>query len=82
MSTLLKTYIVMIPIANYGMASFVETSFYLLLPLFYSSLIEMGSLGLPPSTIGTFMAIYGMLNGGVQALFAAKLIEWVGAKNV
>ena len=82
MLTLLKTYSVMIPVANYGMLGLVEIGLFVLLPLFYSSPIEIGGLGLPPPIIGTFLAIYGIVNGTLQALFAAKLIERIGAKNV
>ena len=82
MLTLLKTYSVMIPIANYGTLGLVQIGLLVLLPLFYSSPIEIGGLGLPPPIIGTFLAIYGIVNGTLQALFAAKIIERFGAKRV
>ncbi|KAH0833279.1 MFS general substrate transporter [Lanmaoa asiatica] len=82
MVTLLKTYSVMVPIANYGTLALVEIGLLVLIPLFYSSPIEIGGLGFSPSIIGTCLAIYGLVDGGVQVLFAAKLIEWVGAKKV
>lgn len=72
----------MIPIANYGTLGLVEMGFIVLLPLFYSSPIAIGGLGFSPSVIGTFSAIFGIVDGVVQVLFAAKLIEWVGAKRV
>lgn len=72
----------MIPIVNYGMLALVEIAFLVLLPLFYSSPIAIGGLGFSPSIIGTFLAIYGIVDGGVQALFAAKIIERFGAKRV
>jgi hypothetical protein len=82
MLTLLKTYSVMIPIANYGTLGLVEIGLFVLLPLFYSSPIEIGGLGLPPPIIGTFLAIFGIVVGTVQTLFAAKIIERFGAKTV
>ncbi|KAI9574045.1 MFS general substrate transporter [Boletus coccyginus] len=82
MLTLLKTYSVMLPIANYGALGLVKIGFLVLLPLFYSSPIEIGGLGLSPSVIGIFLAIFGIVNGSIQALFAAKIIEWIGAKRV
>ena len=72
----------MIPIANYGMLGLVEIGFFVLLPLFYSSPIEIGGLGLPPPTIGTFLAIFGIVNGTIQTLFSAKIIGRFGAKKV
>ncbi|KAI9566764.1 MFS general substrate transporter [Boletus coccyginus] len=82
MLTLLKTYSVMLPIANYGALGLVEIGVLVLLPLFYSSPIEIGGLGLSPSIIGIFLAIFGIVDGSIQALFAAKIIEWIGAKRV
>ena len=82
MLTLLKMYFVMIPIANYGALGLVEIGLFVLLPLFYSSPIEIGGLEVPPPIIGTFLAIFGIVDGTVQALFAAKIIERIGAKTV
>ncbi|KAG9315285.1 MFS general substrate transporter [Chiua virens] len=81
MSTLLRTPSVMIPIANYGTLALVEIGFYALLPLFYSSPVEIGGLGFSPSIIGAFLAIYGIVNGAVQALLTSKIIERFGAKK-
>jgi len=82
MLTLLKSYSVMIPIANYGTLALVEIGFLVLLPLFYSSPIEIGGLGFQPHVIGTFLAIFGIVDGSVQALVAARLVEMIGAKRV
>lgn len=72
----------MIPIVNYGTLALVEISLFVLIPLFYSSPIEIGGLGFPPSVIGTCLAIFGIANGTVQALFAARIIERVGPKRL
>ena len=82
MLNLLQTYSVMIPIVNYGTLGLLENGFLVLMPLFCSSPIEIGGLGLPPSIIGTFLAIFGILDGGVQILFGAKLIEWLGVNKI
>ncbi|KAF9223446.1 MFS general substrate transporter [Gyrodon lividus] len=81
-TTLMKTYSVMIPIANYGTLALVEIGFLALLPLFYSAPIEIGGLGLSPSIIGTFLATFGVADGVVQALFVAKIIDRIGARNL
>ena len=82
MSILLRTYSVMIPISNYGTLALVEIGFFTLLPLFYSSPIEIGGLGFPPSVIGAYLAVFGLVNGAAQALFTARLIEWLGPKRL
>lgn len=82
MFALMKTRSVRIACINYGILALVDIGFLVLLPLFYSSPIEIGGLAFPPSTIGTFLAIFGLVDGSVQALFAAKLIAWLGAKKV
>jgi hypothetical protein len=82
MSTLLKTPSVMIPIANYGTLGLLDIGLPILMPLFYSSPIEIGGLGFSPSVIGTFLATFGIVDGIVQALFTEKFIKWFGAKKV
>ncbi|KAF9237647.1 MFS general substrate transporter [Melanogaster broomeanus] len=81
-TALMKTYSVMIPIANYGMLALVEIGFLVLLPLFYSAPIEIGGLGLSPYVIGKFFAAFGVVSGVVQALFVARIIDRIGAKNL
>ncbi|KAH7884692.1 MFS general substrate transporter [Phlebopus sp. FC_14] len=80
--TLMTTYSVMIPIANYGTLALIEIAFLALLPLFYATPIEFGGLGFPPSIIGTWMAAFGILDGVIQALFVAKIVDRIGAKNL
>lgn len=70
----------MIPVANFGTLALVELAVYVLLPLFYSSPIEIGGLGFDPPIIGTYMGIFGITNGVIQVLFAARIIEWLGPK--
>ena len=82
MLTLLKTYSVMIPVVNYGMLGLLDIGLLALLPLFYSSPIEIGGLGFPPAVIGTALATFGIVNGIVQASFGAKLIDWFGPKRM
>ncbi|KIM54845.1 hypothetical protein SCLCIDRAFT_1221664 [Scleroderma citrinum Foug A] len=80
--TLMKTYSVMLPIATYGALALVDIGFISLLPLFYATPIEIGGLGLPPSAIGTCLAIYGLFNGLFQVLFISKLIDRFGEKKI
>ncbi|KAG1882589.1 hypothetical protein F4604DRAFT_342283 [Suillus subluteus] len=48
---------VVIPIANYALLSFLDVSFRVLLPLFFSTLTHLGGLGFDPATIGKWMAL-------------------------
>ncbi|KAI6133552.1 major facilitator superfamily domain-containing protein [Pisolithus thermaeus] len=80
--TLLKTYSVMLPIANYGLLGLLDNGFFALVPLFYATPIEIGGLGLPPFTIGAIMTTYGIGNGLFQMLFTARAIERFGERRV
>ena len=72
----------MLPIINCGVLGLLDIGHLVLLPLFYSSPIEIGGLGFQPASIGTFLAIFGIVDGIVQVSLGAKLIEWFGTKRV
>ncbi|KAI6110870.1 MFS general substrate transporter [Pisolithus croceorrhizus] len=80
--TLLKTYSVMIPVANHGTLGLVDIGLFALVPLFYATPVEVGGLGLPPFTIGVIMTAYGTCNGLFQMLFTARVIERYGERRV
>ncbi|KAI6097598.1 major facilitator superfamily domain-containing protein [Pisolithus thermaeus] len=80
--TLLKTYSVMIPIANYGILGLVDIGFFALVPLFYATPVEIGGLGLSPFAIGVCMTTFGIGNGLFQMLFTARAIERFGERRV
>ncbi|KAL4074787.1 major facilitator superfamily domain-containing protein [Scleroderma yunnanense] len=80
--TLMKTYSVVLPIANYGALSLVDIGFFALVPLFYATPIEVGGLGLSPTIIGTCLALWGLLNGLFQILLVNKLIDHFGEKKL
>ncbi|KAI5998710.1 MFS general substrate transporter [Pisolithus albus] len=80
--TLLKTYSVMIPIANYGILGLVDIGFFALVPLFYATPVEIGGLGLSPFVIGVCMTAFGIGNGLFQMLFTARAIERFGERKV
>ncbi|KAI6165697.1 MFS general substrate transporter [Pisolithus thermaeus] len=80
--TLLKTYSVIIPIANYGLLGLVDIGFFALVPLFYATPVEIGGLGLPPFTIGLIMMAFSVGNGLFQVLFTARAIERFGERRV
>ncbi|KAG0700124.1 MFS general substrate transporter [Suillus ampliporus] len=77
----LLTPTIVIPIANYTMLAVLDISFRVLLPLFLSTPIYLGGLGLPPSSIGSWLALCGIVDGVFQALFLAKIVDRIGAKR-
>lgn len=78
----MKTYSVLVSIANYAALALVDIGFLALIPLFYATPIEIGGLGLPPSVIGVCLAIWGLCNGVFQILLVGKSINRFGEKNL
>jgi len=73
---------VFIPIANYGILAVLDTSLRALLPLFFSTPIYLGGLGFTPSSIGLWLALFGIAGGGFQAMFFARIVDWIGPKRL
>ncbi|KAH7906560.1 major facilitator superfamily domain-containing protein [Hygrophoropsis aurantiaca] len=73
---------VMVPIANYGLLALLDLAFLALQPLFYSTPTNIGGLGFKPSTIGSWMALFGIIDGVFQFLFLAKIVDRWGAKRI
>ncbi|KAI0635883.1 MFS general substrate transporter [Trametes polyzona] len=69
-------------IANYAALAFLEIAYRAIQPLFFSTPIALGGLGLPPSTIGGILGSFGIMDGVFQALFFAKFVERWGQKRV
>ncbi|KAG1788134.1 major facilitator superfamily domain-containing protein [Suillus plorans] len=78
----LLTPTIVIPIASYAMLSFLDVSFRALMPLFLSTPTHLGGMGLTPSSIGLWLAFSGIVDGLFQALFLAKIVDWVGPKHL
>ena len=73
---------VIIAAGNYASLSLVDISFRAIQPLFLSTPIHLGGLGLPPSTIGNILSIFGVLNGVFQIFFFARINDRWGSKRV
>ncbi|KAG1882570.1 major facilitator superfamily domain-containing protein [Suillus subluteus] len=73
---------VVIPIANFAMLAFLDVSFRVLLPLFFSTPTYLGGLGFDPTAIGKWMALYGIADGIFQAFFFARIVNWIGPKRL
>ena len=59
-----------------------QMAFLVLMPLFLSAPISLGGLGLEPAMIGTILGAVGLLDGVVQALFLARVVNAWGPKRV
>jgi hypothetical protein len=73
---------VIIAAGNYAFLSLVDIAFRAVQPLFFSTPIHLGGLGLPPSTIGNILSVFGVLNGVFQVFFFAKIHNHWGSKKV
>ncbi|KAJ8597367.1 hypothetical protein M405DRAFT_928127 [Rhizopogon salebrosus TDB-379] len=78
----LLTPAIVIPIANYTVMMFLDSSLKALLPLFLSTPIYLGGLGLTPYSIGTWLGFSAVVNGVFQALLFAKIVDWLGPKRL
>jgi hypothetical protein len=73
---------VVLSIANYLWISFLDITLRALQPLFFSTSIRLGGLGMSPAVIGLCLGISGSLDGTVQGLFFAKTLRRVGLKRL
>jgi len=78
----LMTKPVVLSIANYCLIGFSDACFCALLPLFCSTPIELGGLGLNAPTIGMYLGTFGLLNGMLQLLFLPIVIKRFGPRRV
>lgn len=72
---------VIIAAGNYAFLSLMDIAFRAIQPLFFSTPIHLGGLGLAPPAIGNLLAIFGILNGLFQLFFFARINDRWGSKN-
>ena len=72
---------ILIAAGNYASLSLVDIAMKAIQPVFLSTPILLGGLGLPPSSIGTLLSAQGFLNGIFSAFFFAKIHDRWGAKK-
>jgi hypothetical protein len=80
-SPLLNRGLVMIYL-NLVSLAFLDMGHIVLLPLFYSTSIPSGGLGLNPYKIGITLGTFGFVNAIVQARFLGPLIRKFGARKL
>ncbi|KAK7461942.1 hypothetical protein VKT23_008374 [Stygiomarasmius scandens] len=71
---------VLIAAGNYACLSLVDIAFRAIQPLYFSTPVQFGGLGLPPSRIGNILSMFGLLNGIIQIFFFAKIHDTWGSK--
>ena len=67
---------------NFASLSFLDMGYFALLPLFYSTPIPLGGVGLDPYKIGIALGSFGCFNAIVQARFLGPSIRKFGARKV
>jgi hypothetical protein len=78
----LFTYDVVLSSANYALLSLVEISFRAIYPVFLSTPINLGGLGLPPRMIGKILSTRDLFIAIFQICFFARLDKRWGTKMV
>ncbi|KAG1746768.1 MFS multidrug-resistance DHA1 sub-family [Suillus paluster] len=73
---------VFIATGSYAGIALVDISFRTVQPVFYATPISLGGLGLDPPTIGTILAIQGIISGLIQPLAFPKLHDIMGPRNL
>lgn len=73
---------VMISISNYAMLALLDMSAMALVPLVWSTPIEMGGLNFSPASIGLWLSGYGCLNGIIQFFFFPRVVGRLGPGRV
>ncbi|KAL6298395.1 MFS general substrate transporter [Sparassis latifolia] len=73
---------VLLSVANYGCLALLDIAYRAIQPLFFSTPIEYGGLGLNPAAIGLILGAFGLMNGSFQALFFSRVVHRWGPKRV
>ena len=67
---------------NYAFLALIDMAFVVLLPVFLSTPISRGGLGMSPSLIGVCLAGYGIANGIVSIFFFVPVHRRFGARAI
>ena len=73
---------VLLATGSYASFSMLDIAFRTMLPVYLSTPIKMGGLGLDPSDIGAILATMGISTSVFQLLFFAPLHDKLGGKNL
>jgi len=73
---------VLVASANYAFLALVDIAFRALQPVFMSTPVALGGLGLDPPVIGAVMSFFGILNGLFAVFFFSRLSDCFGVKGL
>ncbi|KAI0711906.1 MFS general substrate transporter [Cerioporus squamosus] len=73
---------VIIAAGNYAFLAIVDITLRAIQPVFYSTPIALGGLGLDPQVIGLIMSLYGIINGLTQIFLFGRIHDRFGTKRV
>ncbi|KAI0329056.1 MFS general substrate transporter [Cubamyces sp. BRFM 1775] len=73
---------VIVAAGNYACLAIVDITMRAIQPVFYSTPIALGGLGLEPQTIGLILSLYGITNGLVQIFLFGRVHDRFGTKRV
>jgi len=73
---------VIIATANWALIALVDISFRALQPVFLSTPVALGGLGLDPPAIGTILSFSGILSGVFTVFFFSRMTDYFGVKWV
>ncbi|KAI0671564.1 MFS general substrate transporter [Trametes maxima] len=73
---------VIVAAANYAFLAIVDITLRAIQPVFYSTPVALGGLGLAPQTIGLILSLYGVTNGVMQIFLFGPVHDRFGTKRV
>ena len=73
---------ILLVLSSYVFLVFIDMSNFVLVPLFYSTPLEYGGLGLDPYHIGVTLGTFGFLNSIIQANLLGQLIRKHGSRRM
>ncbi|KAF7967565.1 hypothetical protein HWV62_33761 [Athelia sp. TMB] len=73
---------VVLTVSAYGLVAVLDMALRGLWPVFYSTALDYGGLGLPPPAVGLVMGSFGLANGLFQAAFFARIVARAGVRRV
>jgi len=73
---------VVVSIGNYGSLALLEIAASVLLPLVWSTAIDLGGLGLTPASIGLWMSAYGCMSAVFQFAFFPRVVASFGPGRI
>jgi hypothetical protein len=72
---------VLLSVANYAMVALLEMICLALIPLIWSTTVEFGGLGLSPTSIGSWLSVWGCMDGIFQFAVFPRVVDRFGLRR-